>query len=516
MSISSETTHATSQKQFPVEESMNTFQDSVRSFDSVNRQLCVAPQSPTPVSEIVAALRRVEALNRLTDDEYQWLASHSSERIGPDQAIVFKENEPAHHMSIVLKGEINVYRANAGSINLFIGQTGQITGKLPYSRMKFWGAGGSTTGSVWILDIHEDLFPEMLLAIPTMGQLCVTILLDRTRDFMRADQQAEKLDALGKLAANLSHELKNPASAAQRAALSLSSNLDRDEELCRLGRLFGSEEELLTYLRWTSRAWAAIATAASSKMAEVSFLSESDREGQFLIWLEAHQIPAPWSIAPVFAEADLPIALLEELASHISASVFPAAVASFCASLNARYTVKTIVDSSARIFSIIRAIQDYSYMDQTPIQDVDLIQSVESALTLLHSRSTGITIIRDVDHTMPTITGYGGELSQAWTALIENAFDALRGHGTLKITIKRDGENAFVEFWDDGPGIDPAITSRVFEPFFTTKPLGQALGLGLDMVRRIVNKHFGSVTMQSVPHATCFQVRLPLDRPQIY
>jgi signal transduction histidine kinase len=495
---------------------MNSSQDIVRLYGSSSHQLCIAPSRPTPASEIVAALRRIEALNGLTNEEYHWLASHGSERIGPDGAIVFRENEPAHHMCIILKGEISVYRKNAGSVNLFIGHTGQITGKLPYSRMKFWGAGGSTSGSAWILDIHEDLFPAMLLAIPTMGQLCVSILLDRSRDFIRADQQAEKLDALGKLAANLSHELKNPASAAQRAALSLSSNLDRDEELCRLGRLFGSNEELVKYLQWTHRAQAAIETKASSKMAEAGSLSGSDREEQFLRWLETHRVPAPWSIAPVFAEADLPIALLEELASYVNASVFPAAVASFCAALNARRTVKTIVDSSARIFSIIKAIQDYSYMDQTPIQNVDLIQSVESALTLLHSRSMGITIIRDTDHSVPEITGYGGELSQVWTDLIENAFDALNGQGTLKITIKRNGDMAVVEFWDDGPGVNPAITSSIFEPFFTTKPLGQALGLGLDSVRRIVNKHFGSVTMQSIPHSTCFQVRLPLDRPQIY
>ena len=146
----------------------------------------------------------------------------------------------------------------------------------------------------------------------------------------------------------------------------------------------------------------------------------------------------------------------------------------------------------------------------------DLVQSVESALILLHSKATEIKIIRDYNSAMPRVTGYGGELSQVWTALLENAFTAMNGHGVLKITIKLNGEMAFVEVWDDGPGIDPSIASRVFEPFFTTKPIGQALGLGLDTVRRIVHKHLGSVTMQSVPHSTCFQVRLPLNRPQVY
>ena len=143
------------------------------------------------------------------------------------------------------------------------------------------------------------------------------------------------------------------------------------------------------------------------------------------------------------------------------------------------------------------------------------MHSLENALALLGTRLHEMVVVRDYDREMPAITAYGGELSQVWTALIENAIDATNGKGTLKLTTGLKGEMAFVEIWDDGVGIDPALSTRIFEPFFTTKPLGQALGLGLDTVRRIVGKHFGSVTVQSVPRATCFQVLLPLDRPQI-
>jgi signal transduction histidine kinase len=505
----------TSQTPDAVEQPANHSPLTLPLFGLGSGQLCTAPATPTPAADIVTALRSVELLHGLTDDEYLWLATHSSERVGPDQAIVFQEGQPAHHFSIILKGEICVYRKNAGLVTLSIGRTGQLTGKLPYSRMKTWGGGGSTSGPAWILDIHEALFPAMLLAIPSMSQRCVSILVDRTRDFTRAEQQAEKLDALGKLAANLSHELKNPASAAQRAALNLLSNIDRDEELCRLGRLFDSDEELTSYRQWACRAGIVIEKALAKAEAG-SVLSVNDREDALLNWLEARRVPEAWSLAPVFAAARLPISSIEELESLVNKKVFPAALASFSTSLNARLTVKTIADSSSRIFSIIKAIQDYSYMDQAPVQDVDLVQSVESALTLLHSQSTGITIIRDYNPSMPKITGYGGELSQVWTALIENAFAAMNGRGVLKVTVTLNGVMAFIEFWDDGPGIDPAISSRIFEPFFTTKPIGQALGLGLDTVRRIVHKHLGSVTVQSIPFSTCFQVRLPMNRPQVY
>jgi signal transduction histidine kinase len=471
-----------------------------------------APARPTPINQVIAALRAVEALKGLADEEYYWLAANATERIGDGQRIVFRQNDPAHHLSILLEGEIYIHRRNSGSISMFIGRTAQITGRLPYSRMATWAGDGVSSGHLWILDIHEDAFPAMLLAIPSMAQRCVSIMLDRVRDFTRADQQAEKLDALGKLAANLSHELNNPASAAQRAAQSLRSAIDRDQELCRLGRLFPSEEELSKYLEWTRKSLAVI---QAEPVVNVTSLAESDREEELLKWLEAHRVPNAWSVAPAFAGTKLPLSLLDELATVIGSGVLPAAVVSFSTTLNAHNLVDAVSDSSARIFRIVDAIRDYSYMDQTPIQKVDLVHSLENALALLGTRLHEMVVVRDYDREMPAITVYGGELSQVWTALIENAIDATNGKGTLKLTTGLKGEMAFVEIWDDGVDIDPALSTRIFEPFFTTKPLGQALGLGLDTVRRIVGKHFGSVTVQSGPGATCFQVLLPLDRPQI-
>jgi signal transduction histidine kinase len=264
-----------------------------------------------------------------------------------------------------------------------------------------------------------------------------------------------------------------------------------------------------------------MAMAATRREATVDIdagasLLKSDREEKFIDWLESHQVRAAWTMAPAFAEANLPISLLEELVSMISPEALPHAVASFATSLNGRSMVDAVSESSERIFTIISAIKDYSYMDRTPIQKIDLAQSLENALALLHPRLKGMVVVRDYDTAVTNITGFGGELSQVWTALMENAIDATKGRGTLKVSTWLRGEMAFVEIWDDGAGIEPALSSRIFEPFFTTKPLGQGLGLGLDTVRRIVSKHFGSVSVQSAPYATCFQVRLPIDQPQIY
>src|SRR6185369_3682842 len=204
--------------------------------------MAAAPAQPTPQDEIVAALRTITPLDGLTEQEYRWLATHSTERVGPDGALVFREDEPSYHMIIILKGEVMVQRRKSGPVARFVGRTSRVTGKLPFSRMKAWGADGTSVGSVWMLDVHEDLFSEMLRVIPSMGQRCVTLLLDRVRDFTRMDEQAEKLLALGKLAANLSHELNNPASAAQRSAASVAEELDQsDEAKYRLARLFSSD-----------------------------------------------------------------------------------------------------------------------------------------------------------------------------------------------------------------------------------------------------------------------------------
>src|ERR1700679_2701749 len=196
------------------------------------------------ITEVLEALGKVELLRGLNEAEFRWLAEHGLNRTAADRSVVFRENEPAHDMMILLRGEIYVHRRNSGSVLLTIGRTAQITGKLPYSRMERWGGEGCSSDSLWLLEIHESLFAEMLVAIPSMTQRCVSILLDRSRDFKTADLQAEKLISLGKLAANLSHELKNPASAIRGAALGLNAVTNRAEELCTLGRFFRTDAEL--------------------------------------------------------------------------------------------------------------------------------------------------------------------------------------------------------------------------------------------------------------------------------
>ena len=476
-----------------------------------------APAVPTPPEEIAAALGTVAPLDGLSQAEYLWLATHGGERVGVEGALIFREGEPTSHLNFVLRGEIHVRRRNSGPLALFIGRAGQMTGLLPFSRMKTYGGDGYTVGPAWVLDIHKDLFPAMLEAIPSMGQRCVSVLLDRVREVTRMEQQAEKLSALGKLAANLAHELNNPASAAQRSAASLFGELrDYGDQKHRLGKLCLPESEIDAYKAWVASARQEMAAYSPETVAQSSPLAAGDREDELVRWLEARNVPAPWTIAPTLAETRLPVAMLETLAATVRPEVLPVALATVASSLRVERLAETVVASTVRIFDLISAIKDYSYMDQAPIQEVDLAQSLENTLSMFASRLAGIRVETRFNPALPCVRAYGSELNQVWTALIENALDAMPGGGTLRLHTHLAGQMACVEISDTGPGIEPQLQSRIFEPFFTTKDPGKGLGLGLDTAQRIVSRHSGFVTVESKPGSTCFQVRIPLDQAQAY
>jgi signal transduction histidine kinase len=478
-------------------------------------------EQPTPVPEIIAALRIITPLVGLSDAEYAWIATHGTEYVGDDGAIIFVEGGPCDRMHLILKGEIHVRRGKGSAAQIFIGRAGQMTGKIPFSRMKTYGGDGYCVGRGWSITIHEEMFPEMLAAIPSMTQRCVSTLLDRTREVTRMEQQGEKLLALGKLAGNLAHELNNPASAAQRAAASLFGDLQEyGRQRHELGRKIVSDEQDAALKDWYDRTRRQMCEYCEASTGQFSAMVVADREDALAAWLEAHGVPEPWSLAPSLAESPLTIAQLDELAVLAPPDVLALGIPAFAMSLRVERMAETVIDSTVRIFDLISAIKDYSYMDQAPIQDVDLAESIERTLAMLQSGLETIAVEREFDPALPRISAYGSELNQVWTVLLENAIEAMEEsvgtQGVLRVTTRLSGQSALVEIWDNGKGIPPDLKSRIFEPFFTTKAPGRGLGLGLDTAQRIVQKHSGTLSVQSKPGATCFQVRLPLNQAQAY
>jgi signal transduction histidine kinase len=474
-----------------------------------------SPATPTPVEEIAEALLRIGPLQGLSFEDRLWLARHGQEFVANAGDVLFEEGTPATNMLLILKGEIHVRRLHSGPTALFIGRAGQMTGVLPFSRMKTYGGQGFAISPVWALLIPKTIFPEMLQAIPSMAQRAVSTLLDRVREVTRIEQQAEKLSALGKLAGNLAHELNNPASAAQSAAASLAETLNANRaNRFKFVKLCLNEEQIKGIEEWEEDV---IARGTAHSGQEQNALNFIEREESIRTWLDAIHCSIPWEVAPQLAEHGVTTADLDKVRAILGGDHETCVSLQFFARyLRASNSVQTMAHSTARIFDLIDAVKAYSNMDRAPILEVDVPAGLDATLQMLQSRMTHVEVERDYEPGLPRISAYGGELNQVWTALIENALDALGSQGRLRLAVKLEGEMMLVEIWDTGPGIPPELQERIFEPFFTTKAPGQGLGLGLDNAMRIVRKHKGAMTVRSEPGSTCFRVHLPLDQLQAY
>jgi signal transduction histidine kinase len=321
--------------------------------------------------------------------------------------------------------------------------------------------------------------------------------------------QRERLLALGKLSAGLTHELNNPAAAALRAADLLQDRFAGLRQKLALlaagtidGRVLGSLTGLLE--EFVGR----VGTAP-----DLPALERSDREDELGEWMEDRDVGTPWEMAPTFVAAGLVAEELGRVADAVAPEDLGPALHWLASALETELLLREIRDSTGRISALVNAAKQYSQLDRAPHQDTDLHAGLDATLVMLGAKiPAGVTVVKEYDRALPLVPGYPAELNQVWTNLIVNALDAMGGAGTLTVRTGRDGDSAVVEVADTGPGIPEALRRRVFEPFFTTKPVGQGTGLGLDVSWRIVvNRHGGDLRVSSRPGATRFQVRLPLS-----
>jgi len=338
----------------------------------------------------------------------------------------------------------------------------------------------------------------------------VALMSDRIRETTRLETQRDKLMALGKLSAGLAHELNNPAAAAQRATASLREALEtvRDASI-RLTRHALSPEQPEIIIRFEREAGQYTVTIPADPLAQ------SDREERVTAWLEARHVPDAWKISPAIADAGVDIPRLESLAAEVGDKVISDALIRIASILTISRLIREIEVSTKRISELVRAIKEYSYMDQPAMQEIDLHQGLENTLTILHHRlKGGINVLREYAEGLPRICAFGGELNQIWTNLISNAIEAMQGKGELRVRTTRDLDRVLVEIGDNGPGISPEVLPHIFDPFFTTKGVGEGTGLGLDTVCRIIRNHHGEIRVSSHPGDTRFQVYLPVTQPK--
>jgi signal transduction histidine kinase len=449
-------------------------------------------------------LLRFPAFAGLPDDQLDWFISRAQEmRQKPGEA-AFRAGDPADAMYVILDGQIQGRGDIGGETVVFMIQAGAVTGLLPFSRMKQYTVGVRAVTDVRVLRFPSSLFPELVNKMPELTQRLVGLMSDRIRETTRREQQRDRLASLGKLSAGLAHELNNPASAAKRAASQL--------------------RDVLTKIRNASHELGAreltVAQKSEIDKLEASFvqheepppdpLTVSDLEEQIDSLLRSHGQNDLWQMAADLARKNIKPEALESLFATLDADTARAALVRIAASVEVAALLNEIESGTSRISDLVRAIKEYTYMDQTPVQNVDIVKSLETTLTILnHKLKRGVVVQRDYQRIPLLVNSFGSELNQVWTNIIDNAIDAMHGKGELRLRVYRQDDSVVVEIADNGPGIPPDVLPHIFEPFFTTKGVGEGTGLGLDTVQRIVKKHRGDIQVDSKPGDTRFQVWLP-------
>lgn len=463
-------------------------------------------ETSTALDPRIAELRCIEVLHDLQDEDLAWLLEIGDWLELEPGRHVAQAGSPADGMGFLLEGDIEARRRDAGGQPLFRAGKGDVVGKLPFSRMRSYSVDTLVVTPARLLRVHESRFTDMLRRIPVLEQRLVALMTDRVREATRMEQGRERLVSLGRLAAGLAHELNNPAAAAARAVDQLreaQTSLQR-----RAADLYRECLDLMELDRVQALADDAVARARTAR--PLAPMEHADREDALAAWLEAQRVPDVWEVAPVLVSSCVDVAWAEDAARAVSPRGRRALFSWLAATLSVDALLREVEHSVQRISQVVDGVKGYTFMDRSTVQDVDVHAGLDSTLAMLaHRTPPGVEVVREYDPAVTTVEARGGELNQVWTHLLDNALDALRGRGTLRLRTAREFRYVLVEVCDDGPGIPPDDVEHVWEPFFTTKQVGEGMGLGLDVARRIVAAHGGAVDVESRPGETRFQVRLP-------
>lgn len=461
-------------------------------------QICDKPD------DLLDQLKAFDIFKEVSDVALQWLIDKSEFCCLEKDEVFFKDGEKIDHLQILLKGSYLLRREQDGrKQEMGVWEAPYVTGVLPFSRMTHAGADGIALEAGHVLQLPRACFTEMVNVSYTLTQALVAVMTERVRDFQQMRLMDEKLMALGKMSAGLAHELNDPASAIVRASQELQKHLQQTPERFKsvmTMRVEPAEVDAVNKVLFERLE----AKAANSR--ELNLMEREERFDEIQDWLEDHELNGGDEIIETFVDWDFEPKHLDAIADELPAEALEPVLWWIETNLNTEGMVSEIQTASSRIAELITSIKSYSHMDSDPSMEfIDVHKGIVSTLTMLKFRfkQKRVLLNKQFDLRLPNILALEGQLNQVWTNLIANALDALSDDGNSELVIRtyQQRDNLCIEFEDNGPGIPQAIQSRVFDPFFTTKGIGEGTGMGLDIVRRVLKRHSGSVLHRGqAPH----------------
>jgi signal transduction histidine kinase len=461
-------------------------------------------------------LRSLFLFTDLSDEQLAWVAENADVIAVAAGEDVVLEGDPADCFHVLLSGTIAMSRVIQGE-KVETGRTDQRG--VYFGAVQFYLQDETARDYAMTVRALTDCTALALPAtefatvfarwFPMAVHLLEGMLLGLRRGNALVAER-ERLLALGKLSAGLTHELNNPAAAAGRAADTLRDKVagmraklamiaDGKVANDQLKKLVMAQDEFVKKVR---------------NAPTLSAIEASDREDELGDWLDDHGIDGSWDLAPVFVAGGLGVEDMEAVHTATNETTLEGAIRWLAYTVETESLLREILDATTRISNLVLAAKQYSQMDRAPHRFIDVHEGLDATLVMFGRKlgeAKGIEIVKDYDRSLPLIPAYPAELNQVWTNIIDNAIDAMDGSGTLTVRTALADECVLVEIGDTGPGIPPEVRKRIFEPFFTTKPVGRGTGLGLDVSYRvIVTRHHGDLAVDSQPGDTRFRVRLPI------
>ncbi len=455
-------------------------------------------------------LRTVDLFAELSDSDLESLCLYITEEHLAAGDALFTEGDAGDKAYIIREGELEILTTSGGrEVLIAVRHVGELIGEMALLEDAPRSATVKAHVDSKLFVIGKDQFDALVGRSPSALKSMLRTILSRLRETQDALYESERMAILGTLTAETVHDLNNPSAAIQRAAEQLGPEITAQKEArTRLEELGLSEEQMdILFSERTKGA------EHASEAPELDALARSDREAELENWLEARGIEDAWEIAPTLVDRNFDESDLTLLGDHFAQEQLPQVLSYLSGDFTVQHLLAEIRSASGSISNIIQAYKSYVYLDQAPVQDVDVHEGLDGTLLILGGKlKEGISVRREYAPDPPKIMAYGSELNQVWTNLIKNAADAMEGKGQIILRTRSDNGWVVVEIQDNGPGIPSDLQDRIFETGFTTKSRDKGTGLGLGSSRKIVEeRHRGEIRLASEPGNTRFEVRLPLN-----